>query len=153
MQLSWCAMLTNNDSDLQIIIVLTDGQFATTGNPNQTLPVNEISSNKAKVFVYKMLQTTATDDDPYLERGSNLPSQICEVNGTFEVISKNLDNPLFAIKSFYSFLANTHIVAVNQKPYWSNIHSSFFEGSPCITVTYPGKIPLRAVISILTVSS
>ncbi len=142
MQLSWCAMLTNNDSDLQIIIVLTDGQFATTGNPNQTLPVNEISSNKAKVFVYKMLQTITTDDDPYLERGSNLPSQICEVDGTFEVISQNLDNPLFAIKSFYSFLANTHIVAVNQKPYWSNVYPSFFEaGSQCITVTYPGKIP------------
>ncbi len=143
MQLSWCAMLTNNDSDLQIIIVLTDGQFATTGNPNQTLPVNEISSNKAKVFVYKLLQTITTDNDPYLERGSNLPGQICEVDGTFEVISQNLDNPLFAIKSFYSFLANTHIVAVNQKPYWSNVYASFFEnGSPCITVTYPGKIPL-----------
>ncbi|CAK9862534.1 unnamed protein product [Sphagnum jensenii] len=128
---------TNTPQYLKIIIVLTDGQFATTGNPNQTLPVNEISSNKAKVFVYKMLQTITADNDPYLERGSNLPSQICEVNGTFEVISQNLDNPLFAIKSFYSFLANTHIVAVNQKPYWSNVHSSFFEGSSCITVTYP----------------
>ncbi|KAH8975721.1 hypothetical protein BDL97_01G173700 [Sphagnum fallax] len=128
---------TNTPQYLKIIIVLTDGQFATTGNPNQTLPVNEISSNKAKVFVYKMLQTITTDDDPYLERGSNLLSQICEVDGTFEVISKNLDNPLFAIKSFYSFLANTHIVAVNQKPYWSNVYPSFFEGSPCISVTYP----------------
>ncbi|KAH9576244.1 hypothetical protein CY35_01G151900 [Sphagnum magellanicum] len=135
---------TNTPKYLKIIIVLTDGQFATTGNPNQTLPVNEISSNKTKVFVYKMLQTITTDDDPYLERGSNLPSQICEVDGTFEVISQNLDNPLFAIKSFYSFLANTHIVAVNQKPYWSNVYPSFFEGSLCMTVTYPVEFEMLA---------
>ncbi len=122
----------------QVIVVLTDAGFAS--SENVTLPEAQLQTAGVKVLIYKLPQ--ANDNNVYL---SNVPllGSLCRIGGTFEVIEQDLDNPLYAIKSYFSYLASTHMVAtaVARKPLWSSLYLDFDEISKYITtVTFPGKI-------------
>ncbi|KAH8975709.1 hypothetical protein BDL97_01G173100 [Sphagnum fallax] len=115
------AAFTNfNAHALKIIVVLTDGVFAS--SENVTLPESLLLASNVKILLYKLPQ--ADDLDIYLSNNSLLNS-ICRVNGTFEVIQKDLTNPLYTVRSYFSYLAATLEVAVNGKPLWSNIYQDF----------------------------
>jgi hypothetical protein len=121
-------------SPKQIIVVLTDGAFAS--SENVTLP-ESLLLGSVKILLYKLPQ--ADDSDIYLSNNSLLNS-ICRVNGTFEVIQKDLTNPLYTVRSYFSYLAATLEVAVNGKPLWSNIYQDFEGiGNNITSVTSPGK--------------
>jgi hypothetical protein len=122
-------------SSKQIIVVLTDGVFAS--SENVTLPESLLLASNVKILLYKLPQ--ADDLDIYLSNNSLLNS-ICRVNGTFEVIQKDLTNPLYTVRSYFSYLAATLEVAVNGKPLWSNIYQDFEGiGYNITSVTSPGK--------------
>jgi hypothetical protein len=127
-----------NPSALKVIVVLTDAGFAS--SENVTLPETQLQAAGVKVLIYKLPQ--ANDNNVYL---SNIPllGSLCRIGGTFEVIEQNLVNPLYAIKSYFSYLASTHMVAsaVAGKPLWTSLYLDFDEISKYITtVTFPGKI-------------
>jgi len=122
----------------QVIVVLTDAGFAS--SENVTLPETQLQTAGVKVLIYKLPQ--ANDNNVYL---SNIPllGSLCRIGGTFEVIQEDLDNPFYAIKSYFSYLASTHMVApaVAGKPLWTSLYLDFDEISKYITtVTFPGKI-------------
>ncbi len=122
-------------SSKQIIVVLTDGVFAS--SENVTLPESLLLASNVKILLYKLPQ--ADDLDIYLSNNSLLNS-ICRVNGTFEVIQGDLTNPLYTVRSYFSYLAATLEVAVNGKPLWSNIYQDFDRiGHNIASVTSPGK--------------
>jgi hypothetical protein len=122
-------------SSKQIIVVLTDGVFAS--SENVTLPESLLLGSNVKILLYKLPQ--ADDLDIYLSNNSLLNS-ICRVNGTFEVIQEDLTNPLYTVRSYFSYLAATLEVAVNGKPLWSNIYQDFEGiGNNITSVTSPGK--------------
>jgi hypothetical protein len=116
-------------------VVLTDAGFAS--SENVTLPETQLQTAGVKVLIYKLPQ--ANDNNVYL---SNIPllGSLCRIGGTFEVIQEDLDNPLYAIKSYFSYLASTHMVApaVAGKPLWTSLYLDFDEISKYITtVTFP----------------
>lgn len=116
-------------------MVLTDGVFAS--SENVTLPESLLLGSNVKILLYKLPQ--ADDLDIYLSNNSLLNS-ICRVNGTFEVILEDLTNPLYTVRSYFSYLAATLEVAVNGKPLWSNIYQDFEGiGNNITSVTSPGK--------------
>ncbi|CAK9256266.1 unnamed protein product [Sphagnum jensenii] len=92
------AAFTNfNAHALKIIVVLTDGVFAS--SENVTLPEILLLASNVKILLYKLPQ--ADDLDIYLSNNSLLNS-ICRVNGTFEVIQEDLTNPLYTGR-YYSY--------------------------------------------------
>lgn len=100
-----------------------------------TLPESLLLASNVKILLYKLPQ--ADDLDIYLSNNSLLNS-ICRVNGTFEVIQGDLTNPLYTVRSYFSYLAATLEVAVNGKPLWSNIYQDFDRiGHNIASVTSP----------------
>ncbi|XP_024357414.1 uncharacterized protein [Physcomitrium patens] len=77
---------------LKVIIVLTSGHYST------TLPEVDIRDPTVYLFVYKLMPT------------SSLDVVQCPTDRTsFEEIPvSNINNPLYALNSFYSFLAKIH---------------------------------------------
>jgi hypothetical protein len=122
----------------QVIVVLMDAWFVY--SENVTLPETQLQTAGVKVLIYKLPQ--ANDNNVYLSN-SPLLGSLCRIGGTFEVIEQDLNNPLYAIKSYFFYLASTHMVAlaVAGKPLWTNLYLDFDEISTYITsVTFPGKI-------------
>lgn len=113
--------LPNFDSDstaAKVILVLTDGVFATLGNV--TLPTAKLSG--VKVFLYKLPRSNDTNDSL---SNSTLTQQLCAVGGHFEPIRKNLENPLLVLSKYFSYLANLKRIETNGKPQYSAIYQDF----------------------------
>lgn len=88
-------------------MVLTDAWFVY--SENVTLPETQLQTAGVKVLIYKLPQ--ANDNNVYLSN-SPLLGSLCRIGGTFEVIEQDLNNPLYAIKSYFLYLASTHMVAL-----------------------------------------
>ncbi|KAH8975711.1 hypothetical protein BDL97_01G173200 [Sphagnum fallax] len=119
----------------KVIVVLMDAWFVY--SENVTLPETQLQTAGVKVLIYKLPQ--ANDNNVYLSN-SPLLGSLCRIGGTFEVIEQDLNNPLYAIKSYFFYLASTHMVAlaVAGKPLWTNLYLDFDEISTYITsVTFP----------------
>ena len=85
-----------------MILVITDGKFvdATRDSP---LPWDVIKKNNMNLFVYTYPPTNLT----FIP--SNFSQAFCEARGYFETMEETApQNPLLALHSFYSFLANIH---------------------------------------------
>ncbi len=128
------------DPMLQVIIVFTDGNFSPLNNA--TFPTNNLLASQVKVILYKLPRSS--DTDPFLLTTS-LEQLLCGVQGTFELLdAPATKNPLYSIRSYYTFLAHTHMAVVANKSTWSNVYASYSEKLDVVTVTYPGtQIPIR----------
>lgn len=129
-----------NSQAARVIIVLTDGVFATLGNV--TLPTAELSSKKVKIFLYKL--KPSNDNDVFLEK-TTLPQQLCDVGGHFEPILKNVNNGLLAFAKYFSYLANLRRVITGGKPQYSYVYRDFEQiGGNIITISksafYQGEL-------------
>lgn len=117
------------------MMMITDGMFATLGNV--TLPTANLSSLSVKTCIYKLPQTD--DTHIFWTNNSALTSQLCEVGGHFEPILKNLENPLFARRNFFSYLANLKRALTNDGPQYSYVYEDFDKiGGNITTVTKTG---------------
>ncbi|KAG0627939.1 hypothetical protein M758_2G239800 [Ceratodon purpureus] len=115
------AALRNFDSNPQaakVILVITDGVFATLGNV--TLPSTNLTD--VKVFLYKLPQS---DDNNISLAGNTLVQQLCAVGGHFEPILTNLENPLLALHKYFSYLANLKRILTGGRPQYSFVHHDF----------------------------
>ncbi|KAG0589026.1 hypothetical protein KC19_2G286600 [Ceratodon purpureus] len=128
------AALLNFDSNPQaakVILVVTDGVFATLGNV--TLPSTNLTG--VKVFLYKLPQS---DDNNIFLAGNTLVQQLCAVGGHFEPILKNLENPLLALHKYFSYLANLKRILTGGRPQYGYVYQDFEQiGGNIITVTKP----------------
>ena len=123
-------------SKLQVIVVLSDGLFVPLNST--TFPSAELQSLQAKLMVYKLL-TNDDGGDPYLLKTPSLRQNLCSVNGSFERLNAlETANPLYAMRSYFTFLARTQLASVGNNATWSNPYSSFDQDRNAITVTYPG---------------
>ncbi len=121
---------------LQVIIIFTDGEFAL--NSTVTLPETQLAPS-VKVFIYKL--PPPNDGDIFLSNNSLL-SSLCRIGGTFEVIEQDITNPLYAIRSYFSYLASAQMASqqVQGKPLWTSPYQNRdVVGGYITTVTYPGK--------------
>ena len=120
---------------LQVIIVFTDGNFLPLDNA--TFPTSNLLASQVKVILYKLPRSS--DNDPFL-LNTTLQQLLCGVKGTFELLNAPATkNPLYSIRSYYSFLAHTHMAVVANKATWSNVYESRSEMISVVTVTYPGS--------------
>ncbi len=120
---------------LQVIIIFTDG-FAF--NSTVILPQTQLAPS-VKVFIYKL--PPPNDGDIYLSNNSLL-SSLCRIGGTFEVIEQDITNPLYAVRSYFSYLASAQMASgqVQGKPLWTSPYQNDdVVGGYITTVTYPGK--------------
>ena len=123
------------DPILQVIIVFTDGNFSPLNNA--TFPTSKLLASQVKVILYKLPRSS--DNDPFL-LSTSLQQLLCGVQGTFELLNAPATkNPLYSIRSYYSFLAHTHMAVVANKATWSNVYASYSEMVDLVTVTYPGS--------------
>ncbi len=121
---------------LQVIIIFTDGEFALSSNV--TLPETQLGPG-VKVFIYKL--PPPNDGDIFLSNNSLLGS-LCGIGGTFEVIEQDITNPLYAVRSYFSYLASAQMASsqVQGKPLWTSPYQNRdVVGGYITTVTYPGK--------------
>lgn len=121
---------------LQVIIIFTDGEFAL--NSAVILPETQLAPG-VKVFIYKL--PPPNDGDIFLSNNSLL-SSLCRIGGTFEVIEQDITNPLYAVRSYFSYLASAQMASqqVQGKPLWTSPYlNRDVVGGYITTVTYPGK--------------
>lgn len=120
---------------LQVIIVFTDGNFSPLNNA--TFPTSSLLASQVKVILYKL--PGSSDNNPFL-LNTSLQPLLCGVQGTFELLNAPATtNPLYSIRSYYSFLAHIHMAVVANKATWSNVYESYSEMIKVVTVTYPGS--------------
>ncbi|KAG0558547.1 hypothetical protein KC19_10G036500 [Ceratodon purpureus] len=125
----------NAANKLKVIVVLSDGLFVPLNST--TFPSAELQSLQAKLMVYKLL-TNDDGGDPYLLKTPSLQQNLCSVNGSFERLNAlETANPLYAMRSYFTFLARTQLASVGNNATWSNPYSSFDQDRNAITVTYP----------------
>lgn len=132
---------------LQLVVVISNGNFIPLNTT--TFPTAVIRQNKTKLLVYKLPVNSDSDptSDPFLIN-TTLPSVLCGVQGSFEVLEAPATaNPLYALRGYFSFLAQTHQDAVNSKPTWSNVYRSVAQSLDAVTVTAPGKIGFITLLS------
>ncbi|KAH8960729.1 hypothetical protein BDL97_05G012500 [Sphagnum fallax] len=119
---------------LKVIIIFTDGEFAL--NSTVTLPETQLAPS-VKVFIYKL--PPPNDGDIFLSNNSLL-SSLCGIGGTFEVIEQDITNPLYAVRSYFSYLASAQMAShqVQGKPLWTSPYQNRDVVCGYITtVTYP----------------
>ncbi|KAG0614684.1 hypothetical protein M758_6G195700 [Ceratodon purpureus] len=108
----------SNTKAAKLIVVITDGVFATLGS-NVALPTAELSDSGVKIFIYKLRQP---NDNNIFLINNTLIQQLCALGGHFEPILKNLENPLLAFQKYFSYLANLNRVLTNGRPQYSYIY-------------------------------
>jgi len=124
---------TTTPSYLKVIIVFTDGNFSPLNNA--TFPTSSLLASQVKVILYKL--PGSSDSNPFL-LNTSLQPLLCGVQGTFELLNAPATkNPLYSIRSYYSFLAHIHMAVVANKATWSNVYESYSEMIKVVTVTYP----------------
>lgn len=122
------------DPVLQVILIFTDGNFSPLNNA--TFPTSELLRLQVKVILYKLPRSS--DTDAFL-LSTSLQQLLCGVQGTFELLdAPATKNPLYSIRSYYTFLADTHMAAVANKSTWSNVYKSISQQIDVVTVTHPG---------------
>ncbi|EFJ38359.1 hypothetical protein SELMODRAFT_402207 [Selaginella moellendorffii] len=107
----------NTSSNLNVIILFTDGQFVTPGNFNftQLSPVlAQLNARGVVVFVYRIGSFT-TNDATFQHMQSSL-------NMSYEVINDD-KNPLLKVHSYFDYIAWLRFVAVNKKPVWASLYT------------------------------
>lgn len=128
---------TTGSNSLKLVVVISNGNFIPLNTT--TFPTAVIRQNKTKLLVYKLPVNSDSDptSDPFLIN-TTLPSVLCGVQGSFEVLEAPATaNPLYALRGYFSFLAQTHQDAVNSKPTWSNVYRSVAQSLDAVTVTAP----------------
>ncbi|CAM6025936.1 unnamed protein product [Sphagnum balticum] len=124
----------NINDALKVIIIFTDGEFALSSNV--TLTETQLGPG-VKVFIYKL--PPPNDGNIFLSNNSLL-SSLCGIGGTFEVIEQEITNPLYAVRSYFSYLALAQMASsqVQGKPLWTSPYQNLDVVSGYITtVTYP----------------
>ncbi|KAG0601590.1 hypothetical protein M758_11G124400 [Ceratodon purpureus] len=118
---------------LKVIVIFTDGQFSPLDAT--TFPTAEILDLKLKIILYKLPRQF--DPDPFL-RLTTLNNILCNAKGTFELLEPHTtSNPLFSIRSFYTFLARTHLAVAKNQSTWSSVYTGISQALNGTTVTYP----------------
>ncbi|CAK9875767.1 unnamed protein product [Sphagnum jensenii] len=121
---------------LKVIIIFTDGEFAL----SSTVILSQTQLGPGvKVFIYKL--PPPNDGDIFLSNNPLL-SSLCQIGGTFEVIEQDITDPLYAVRSYFSYLASAQMASrqVQGKPLWTSPYQNRdVVGRYISTVTYPGK--------------
>ena len=126
--------MTKFKFNVQVIVVFTDGQFSPVDAT--TFPTAQILELKAKIILYKLPPTY--DPDPFLSQ-TTLRNVLCDAKGTFELLEPyTTSNPLFSIRSFYTFLAQIHLAVAKNQSTWSSTYQGASQALNETTVTYPG---------------
>ena len=116
--------------------MLSDGHFAPFNST--TFPSLELQNLHIKLMVYK-LPTNDDSGDPFLLKNPSFHESICSVNGSFERVNAlETVNPLYSMRSYFTFLARTQLASVDNNATWSNLYLSFSQDRSATTVTYPG---------------
>jgi hypothetical protein len=96
--------------------VLSNGLFAVNST---TFPSADLQRSKANLMVYR-LPTYDDGGDPFL-LNTTFQSDICSVNGSFELLdAPTTANPLYSLRSYFTYLAQTHLIAVGGNVTWSS---------------------------------
>ncbi|KAG0599815.1 hypothetical protein M758_12G180700 [Ceratodon purpureus] len=120
---------------LKLVIVISDGYFIPLNS--STFPTTDISALKAKLLVYRLPPNYDESNDRFLIN-TTLQTVLCGVQGSFEVLDAPATaNPLFAINSYFSYLAQVHMIVVGSKATWSNMYESIAQVRNAVTVTSP----------------
>ena len=123
------------------MIVISDGYFIPLNS--STFPTTDISALKAKLLVYRLPPNYDESNDRFLIN-TTLQTVLCGVQGSFEVLDAPATaNPLFAINSYFSYLAQVHMIVVGSKATWSNMYESIAQVRNAVTVTSPGMNQLN----------
>lgn len=118
---------------LKVIIVFTDGLFSDFNTT--TFPTALIAQNRVKIILFKLPRNS--DSDPFLLK-TTLQPILCGVQGSFELLEAPATlNPLYAIRSYFSYLAKIHEDIVESKATWSNVYKSVSQELDAVTVTAP----------------
>jgi len=112
---------------VQIVIVLTDGALADSTSPMW----NSLKAARVKMFVYTF------EDDPSVTD----QHQVCTIGGSYEAFPiTRRQNPLFALQSYYSFLANVR-TAMNDSVVYGYVYDDYDQGdSQVFTISQVGMI-------------
>lgn len=125
----------NTTNTLKVVLVFSDGLFAPLNTT--TFPATALKALQGKLMVYK-LPTNVDSADPYLVKSLTLQQAICSVNGSFErLVAPDTADPLYSVRSYFTFLALTQLASVGNNATWSNLYASFSQDRTAITVTYP----------------
>ncbi|KAG0578014.1 hypothetical protein KC19_5G198300 [Ceratodon purpureus] len=119
---------------LKVIVIFTDGQFSPL--TNTTILTAQILAWPVKIILFKFPLSGETD--PFLNT-TLLPNFICGVQGTFELLDAvdSTRNPLYAIRSFYTFMARTQLAVAKNQSTWSARYLSYSQPLNGTSVTYP----------------
>ncbi|KAG0625978.1 hypothetical protein M758_2G093300 [Ceratodon purpureus] len=118
---------------LKVIIVLSNGLFVVNST---TFPSIALHSNKAKLMVYK-LPTNDDGGDTFLLKTS-FQKDICSVQGSFESLDALATaNPLYSMRSYFTYLARIQLSAVGDNVTWSNTYPSVSQNQTSLSPTYP----------------
>jgi hypothetical protein len=115
---------------VQVVIVLTDGAL---GDP--TSPMWEsLKSAGVKLFVYKFEDPDSLDASIITDQ-----QQVCNIGGSYESFPMNRrQNPLFALQSYYDFVASTH-TKMNSSVVYGYVYPDFVQAdSEIFTISLPG---------------
>lgn len=118
--------------------MLSNGLFAPLNSTGVVFPATELLDLRAKLMIYK-LPPNPDKVDPFLETTS-LKANLCSVSGSFELLDpQTTTNPLYAMRSYFTYLARVQLIAVGNKTNWSNKYQSQSQLHNITTVTYPGE--------------
>lgn len=123
----------------QMIVVLTDGNFAKSGSYNDSALQQMVLTLKTEgviVFFFSVGDDTQTEPDPLIE----LRSLSCLMNSTVNHVSLTdaQRNPLWAIRPYFDYQASLRSAANNT--FWTETYIDFDGLGNVSTVTFPGQL-------------
>ncbi|XP_024544949.1 voltage-dependent calcium channel subunit alpha-2/delta-4 isoform X2 [Selaginella moellendorffii] len=105
----------NSSSNLNVILLLTDGQFANHVNLTDLDPIfKQLNEKNVVVFVYRI--------GFYISNDETFQRMQFSLNISFEAV-KDETNPLMKIRSYLDYLAWLRFSSVNRKPVWVPLYA------------------------------
>lgn len=106
--------------------MLTDGRYGDFLNQTEVQPViQDLLRENVKVLTFAFGQAAAT---------KNLTALACSMGGSFEIVDTPL-NPLFGMRSYFSFLARSRLAVVD-KPSWHQEYKNYDSLGAVVDVGY-----------------
>eukprot|EP01018_Ginkgo_biloba_P000947 Gb_23303 [translate_table: standard] len=130
----------NKDDDfLRVIMVLTTGGFDSKLEKEDIEQLSEmLKKHSTRLFVYSF------------NKSPNLNSLAHTSGGHYEILPRNVNNPLYQIRSYFNFMALARDSS-EKIPYWTNFYVDYDGLGNITTVSYPVVSPQGRLIGVVAI--